>query len=49
MKTSSNSGLVMEVFSSRQKASQKLEVLRALQGLHEQAMAKVAISEGELI
>ena len=49
MKTSSNSGLVMEVFSSRQKASQKLDVLRALQGLHEQAMAKVAISEGELI
>ena len=49
MKTNSNSGLLMEVFASRQSASQKLEVLRALQGLHEQAMAKVAISEGELI
>ena len=49
MKTNSNSGLLMEVFASRQNASQKLEVLKALQGLHEQAMAKVAISEGELI
>ncbi len=49
MKTNSNSGLLLEVFGSRQNASQKLDVLKALQGLHEQAMAKVAISEGDLI
>ena len=49
MKTNSNSGLLLEVFGSRQNAWQKLDLLKALQGLHEQAMAKVAISEGDLI
>ena len=35
--------------NKRQNASQKLEELEALQGLYEQAMAKVTIFEGELI
>ena len=49
MKTNNNSGIVLEVFGTRQDASKSLDVLKALQGLHEQAMAKIAVSEGELI
>ena len=49
MKTNNNSGVVFEVFENKGGASQKLEALKAVQSLHEQAMAKVTVAEGELL
>jgi hypothetical protein len=49
MKKNNNSGVVFEVFENKSEASQKLEALKAVQSLHEQAMAKVTVAEGELL
>ena len=46
-KSTDNSGFIVETFPSKDEAGQKIEVLKAMQGLKEQAMAKVAIIEGE--
>ena len=43
MRANNNSGVVIEM------ATAHLEVLRALQALNEQAMAKIGVSEGDLI
>ena len=45
-KSSDNSGFIVEVFSSKEHAGDRIDVLKAMQGLKEQAMAKVAIIEG---
>ena len=45
-KSSDNSGFIFEVFSSKEHAGDTIDVLKAMQGLKEQAMAKVAIIEG---
>ena len=49
MRANNNSGVVIETFSNSELATSHLEVLRALQALNEQAMAKIGVSEGELI
>ena len=49
MRANNNSGVVIETFSTSELATSHLEVLRALQALNEQAMAKIGVSEGELI
>ena len=46
-KSTDNSGFIVETFPNKEEAGQKIEVLKAMQGLKEQAMAKVAIIEGE--
>ena len=46
-KSSDNSGVIVEVFADQSEAGKKIEVLKALQGLKEQAMAKVTILEGK--
>ena len=46
-KSTDNSGFIVETFPNKEEAGQKIEVLKAMQGLKEQAMAKVAIVEGE--
>ena len=48
-KTSQNSGIIYEVFQDKKSASDKLDVLLAAQALKEQLLAKVDVSEGELI
>tara|TARA_B100000902_G_C26457778_1_gene503977 strand:- start:43 stop:297 length:255 start_codon:yes stop_codon:yes gene_type:complete len=45
-KSSDNSGFVTEVFTDQGEAGKNLEALKAIQGLKEQAMAKVTIIEG---
>ena len=45
-KSSDNSGFIMEVFSTKDHAGERIDVLKAMQSLKEQAMAKVAIIEG---
>ena len=45
-KSSDNSGFVIEVFDSQDQAGTNLEVFKAIQGLKEQAMAKVTVIEG---
>ena len=45
-KSSDNSGFIVEVFSSKDHAGERIGVLKAMQGLKEQAIAKVAITEG---
>ena len=47
IKSTDNSGFIVETFPNKEEAGQKIEVLKAMQGLKEQAMAKVAIIEGE--
>jgi len=49
MRANNNSGVVIETFTSSELATAHLEVLRALQALNEQAMAKIGVSEGDLI
>ncbi len=49
MRANNNSGVVIETFEDSKLASSHLEVLRALQALNEQAMAKIGVSEGDLI
>ena len=46
-KSSDNSGFIVEKFINKEEAGKRIEVLKAMQGLKEQAMAKVAIVEGE--
>ena len=48
-KTGDNSGFVIEVFENISVAGKKIETMKALQGLGEQAMAKVSIQEGSVI
>ena len=45
-KSSDNSGFVTEVFANQDQAGRNLEALKAIQGLKEQAMAKVTVIEG---
>ena len=45
-KASDNSGFIIEIFSSKNVAGANIEVLKAMQGLKEQAMAKVSVLEG---
>ena len=45
-KSSDNSGFVTELFPDQKKAGENLEVLKVIQGLKEQAMAKVTVIEG---
>ena len=45
-KSSDNTGFIIEIFLSKQVAGSNLEVLKAMQSLKEQAMAKVSILEG---
>ena len=45
-KSSDNSGFIVEFFSTKDHAGKRIGVLKAMQGLKEQAMAKVAIIEG---
>ena len=49
MRSNNNAGIVMEIFSSKTEAAQNLGVVKAIQALNEQAMAKVAIAEGDLL
>lgn len=49
MRANNNSGVVIETFKNSDLATAHLEVLRALQALNEQAMAKIGVSEGDLI
>jgi hypothetical protein len=46
-KSSENSGFITEVFTNQSEAGQNLGVLKAVQGLKEQALAKVTIFEGQ--
>ena len=45
-KSSDNTGFIIEVFPSKQLAGSNLDVLKAMQSLKEQAMAKVSVIEG---
>ena len=45
-KSSDNTGFIIEIFTSKEIAGSNLEVLKAMQSLKEQAMAKVSIQEG---
>lgn len=45
-KSSDNSGFVTELFANQNEAGDNLEVLKVIQGLKEQAMAKVTVIEG---
>ena len=49
MRANNHSGVVIETFRNSDLATAHLEVLRALQALNEQAMAKIGVSEGDLI
>ena len=46
-KSAENAGFLVELFDERKTAGQNIEALKAMQGLREQAMAKVTVSEGE--
>ena len=48
-KTGDNSGFIIEVFENISVAGKKIETMKALQGLGEQAMAKVSVQEGSVI
>ena len=48
-KTGDNNGFIIEVFESITVAGKKIETMKAMQGLGEQAMAKVSIQEGSLL
>ena len=48
-RTGDNTGFIIEVFDSISIAGKKIETMKALQGLGEQAMAKVSIQEGSVI
>ena len=45
-KSSDNTGFIIEIFTSKEIAGSNLEVLKAMQSLKEQAMAKVSVLEG---
>ncbi len=46
-KSAENAGFIVEIFSDRKIAGSNIESMKAMQGLREQAMAKVNVSEGE--
>ena len=46
-KSSDNSGFIVEVFSNQDEAGKSLEVLKSVQSLKEQAMAKATVIKGE--
>ena len=46
-RSTDNSGFITEIFRDQSQAGQNIEVLKAVQGLKEQAMAKVTVIEGE--
>ena len=46
-KSAENAGFIVEIFTDRKIAGLNLETMKAMQGLREQAMAKVNVSEGE--
>ena len=48
-KTGDNRGFIIEIFENISVAGKKIETMKALQGLGEQAMAKVSIQEGSVI
>ena len=48
-KTGDNNGFIIEVFENITVAGKKIETIKAMQGLGEQAMAKVSIQEGSLL
>ena len=48
-KTGDNNGFIIEVFENIHIAGKKIETMKAMQGLSEQAMAKVSIQEGSVI
>jgi hypothetical protein len=48
-KTGDNNGFIIEVFENITVAGKKIETMKAMQGLGEQAMAKVSIQEGSLL
>ena len=48
-KSSDNSGFVTEIFRNQSEAGKNLQVLKTIQGLKEQALAKVTIIEGTAI
>ena len=48
-KTGDNSSFIIEFFDNITIAGKKIETMKAMQGLSEQAMAKVSIQEGSII
>tara|TARA_B100001173_G_C15593091_1_gene381343 strand:+ start:120 stop:380 length:261 start_codon:yes stop_codon:yes gene_type:complete len=46
-KSAENAGFLIEIFDDRKTAGQNIEAMKAMQGLREQAMAKVTVTEGE--
>ena len=48
-KTGDNSGFIIEIFENISVAGKKIDTMKAMQGLSEQAMAKVSIQEGSVI
>ena len=48
-KTGDNSGFIIEIFENKLIDGKKIETMKALQGLGEEAMAKVSIQEGSVI
>ena len=48
-KTGDNNGFIVEIFENITVAGKKIETIKAMQGLSEQAMAKVSIQEGSVI
>ncbi len=47
-KTGDNNGFIFENFSNKNVAGSKVEVIKAMQGLSEQGMAKVTFQEGRI-
>ena len=45
-KSSDNTGFIIEIFPSKQVAGSNLDVLKAMQSLKKQAVAKVSVLEG---
>ena len=48
-KSGDNVGYVVEVFSSKDHAGKNIDLLKSLQGLKEQGMAKVQVAEGDQV
>ena len=48
-KSGDNAGYVVETFSSKDQAGKNIDLLQSLQGLKEQGMAKVQVTEGTVI
>jgi len=46
-KSGPNAGFLIEIFNDRKSAGDNIDAMKSLQGLREQAMAKVTVSEGE--